>query len=90
MSKGSLQRKVDQDRFDANFDRIFGQGSTEGQAGMLSLEQIVERLNDRKLTVVAEVTGLHYNTVYRVATGKIADPSYGVVKKLSDYLTIEG
>lgn len=53
---------------------------------MLTLEQVRERLADRKLTVVAEKTGLHYQTVLRVRKGQFKDISYNVIKSLSDYL----
>jgi transcriptional regulator with XRE-family HTH domain len=55
-----------------------------------ALEEIRERLHDRKLTVVAQSTGLHYNTVYRIANGSSKDPAYSVIKRLSDYLDQEG
>lgn len=58
---------------------------------MLSLDEVVSRLADRRLKVVAQETGLHYNTVLRVAGGK-KEPqnvTYEVVKRLSDYLTGE-
>lgn len=53
---------------------------------MLSLDEVVKRLSDRKLTVVARATGLSYNTVWRVASGATTSVSYEVVKRLSDYL----
>lgn len=56
----------------------------------LELDKIRERLTDRKLTVVAKRTGLHYNTVYRIANGSSKDPAYSVIKRLSDYLREEG
>jgi len=55
-----------------------------------ALEEIRERLHDRKLTVVAQHTGLHYNTIYRIANGTSKDPAYSVVKRLSEYLDQEG
>lgn len=54
---------------------------------MLTLEQIQEALKERKLKIVAEKTGLAYDTVRRVAYGHFKEPSYSVVKRLSDYLT---
>ena len=56
---------------------------------MLDLEQIRERMRDRKVTAVAEATGLHQATVYRVVWGEQI-PSYETVKTLSDYLLGEG
>jgi hypothetical protein len=53
---------------------------------MLSLEEIQEKLKDRKLKTVAEKTGLHYDTVRRLAYGYFKSPSYEAVKILSDYL----
>jgi hypothetical protein len=53
---------------------------------MMTLEQIREKLKDRKLMAVSESTGLAYNTVWRVSAGKTTSVSYDVVKRLSDYL----
>ena len=53
---------------------------------VLDLEAIRERLEDRNLTVVAERTGLHYNTVWKIATGVALNPSLNTVKALSEYL----
>lgn len=52
---------------------------------MMTIEQIKEALKDRKLTVVAEKTGLSYDTVRRVAAGD-SDYHVSTIKKLSDYL----
>lgn len=51
---------------------------------MLTIEEIRRALADRKLTAVADATGLHYQTVWRVANGNGA--SYDTIKALSDYL----
>lgn len=53
---------------------------------MLTLDEIKKRLADRRLNMVAEVTGLHYNTVRNIATGENPNPTYAVLKALSDYL----
>jgi len=53
---------------------------------MMTLEQVQAALQDRKLPQVAERTGLAYQTVWRVAAGRIERVSYDVVKALSDYL----
>lgn len=53
---------------------------------MLTIETIRERLRDARPSRVAEATGLHYNTVRRVRDGDSVQPSYEVIKKLSDYL----
>ena len=52
---------------------------------MLTLEQIRERLAHSNLKAVAEASGLHYNTVYKLMT-TTTTPSYATVKALSDYL----
>jgi hypothetical protein len=53
---------------------------------MMTLDRVREILKDRKLKVVAEGSGLAYDTVRRVAAGSNKAVSYEVVKKLSDYL----
>jgi hypothetical protein len=53
---------------------------------MLTLEQIKEALRDRRPSMVAEATGLHFNTVRDVRDNPNANPTYKVLKALSDYL----
>lgn len=53
---------------------------------MLTPEQIHDQLQDRKSKVVAEVTGLHDNTIRRFQNEVPKAPDYETVKKLSDYL----
>ena len=53
---------------------------------MMTLEQVQRMLADRKPAVVANATGLSYDTVWRVQRGDIKAVSYDVVKRLSDYL----
>ena len=53
---------------------------------MMTLDQIKASLDDRILNVVAEKTGLHRNTVANIKSGRIANPTYYVMRKLSDYL----
>lgn len=53
---------------------------------MLTLDQVRNALKDRNLVVVSESTGLHYQTVCRVARAADKQVSYQVVKALSDYL----
>jgi len=54
---------------------------------MMTLEQIRQQLADRRLSVVAERTGLHYQTVWRISAGEAERPSYETIKRISDYLT---
>ena len=52
---------------------------------MLTLQQIRDRLADRRLTVVADATGLSHQTLWRIAKGE-ANPTHDTLAKLSDYL----
>lgn len=54
---------------------------------MMTLEQIREALSDRRLSLVAELTGIHYNTIREIRDNPDANPTYRVVVTLSDYLT---
>lgn len=52
---------------------------------MLDLEQIKEKLQDRKTRVIADKSGLNHTTVWKVKSGKQPNPTYAVLKALSDY-----
>lgn len=52
---------------------------------MLTLEEIISKLQDRNITVVAGVTGIHYNTLRAIRDGKNDNPTYKVMVKLSEY-----
>ena len=54
---------------------------------MIPLETIRDALQDRRLTVVAEKSGLSHPTVKAVATGN-ERISLSTWRKLSDYLTV--
>lgn len=54
---------------------------------MLDLKEIRKLLADRRVDLVAEATGLGYNTVREIRSGAQMNPSYYSVKKLSDYFT---
>lgn len=54
---------------------------------MMTLDQIRAALRDRRLAKVAEATGLHYNTIREVRDNQNANPTYKVIRVLSDYLT---
>ena len=54
---------------------------------MMTLEQIKNALRDRRPSIVAEATGLHFNTVRDVRDNPDVNPTYRVLKSLSDYLT---
>jgi len=53
---------------------------------MMTLEAIREALQDRRLLMLAEATGVHYNTIKNVRDNQYGNPSYKVMKALSDYL----
>lgn len=53
---------------------------------MMTLEQIRQGLQDRRVSLVAKATGLHYNTVRDMRDNDEANPTYKVLKALSDYL----
>lgn len=53
---------------------------------MLNLKQIEKKLFDRNLKEVSRQTGLNYGTIFNVATGKNKNPTYKILKALSDYL----
>jgi DNA-binding Xre family transcriptional regulator len=51
---------------------------------MLTIEEIRERLADRRLSVVAEACGVHPETLRRLVKGN--NVAYDTLKALSDYL----
>ena len=53
---------------------------------MMTLEAIREALQDRRLLMLADATGVHYNTIKNVRDNQYGNPSYKVMKALSDYL----
>ena len=54
---------------------------------MMTLDQIKAALADRRISMVAAGTGLHVNTVIEVRDSPKANPTYRVLKALSDYLS---
>ncbi len=53
----------------------------------MTLDQIREVLQDRKLTVVAKAVGLHVLTVRKIANGSAKAVTSTTLEKLTDYLT---
>lgn len=54
---------------------------------MMTIEQIKRRLADSNLSAVAEKSGVHPATLYRMMAGDSpTKPLYETVKTLSDYL----
>jgi len=56
-------------------------------AHVLTLEQIAAALQDRKVTVVALATGINRNTIADIKEGRVSNPTYYVIRRLSDYLS---
>lgn len=56
---------------------------------MLSEKLIQDLLRDRNLFLVAQATGLQYQTVWKFARGRIKRPTHAVVLKLANYLEAE-
>lgn len=53
---------------------------------MLSTEEIQQALQGHRLEVVAADTGLSYNTIRRLATGKAEQPHYTTLRLVSEWL----
>lgn len=53
---------------------------------MMTLQDIRNALQDRRLLMVAEATGLHYNTIKQVRDNEHSNPTHKVLIALSDYL----
>jgi hypothetical protein len=62
--------------------------STAKKYTMLTLDQIKAALSDRRIKMVAQATGLHNNTIRDIRDNPKANPSYRVMKALSDYLEV--
>ena len=54
---------------------------------MLSLDEIRDRLADRRLVLVAKLTGLSYGTLRNLRNPEYSNPTLRTIKLLSDYLT---
>lgn len=53
---------------------------------MMTLQDIRNALQDRRLLMVAEATGLHYNTIKQVRDNVQSNPTHKVLIALSEYL----
>ena len=54
---------------------------------MLTLEQIRDKLQDRRLGMIVKATGVHYNTLRDIRDNLDANPTYKVIKLLNDYFS---
>lgn len=52
---------------------------------ILTIDQIKQKLQDRRLEVVAIATELHYNTLLYIRDGKQTNVKYETLAKLSAY-----
>ncbi len=57
---------------------------------MMTLEAIKHALRDRRLSVVSEATGAHYNTLKDIRDGRTTNPKHATVVAVSDYLEGKG
>lgn len=55
------------------------------EANKMTLKEVQDALKDRRLSMVADATGIHVNTIRAIRDGK-TDPSYSNVSKLAEYL----
>jgi transcriptional regulator with XRE-family HTH domain len=53
---------------------------------MLTIEDIQEKLRDRNLAEVARAAGVTRSYISAIASGKRVNPSYEMLKKLSEVL----
>ncbi len=53
---------------------------------LLNLEQIKEGLADKRLYKVAEITGLSYPTLKKLADGQNSNYTMSTIKSVSDYI----
>lgn len=53
---------------------------------MLTLEQIKQQLQDRRLQMISDTTGIHYNTLKTIRDDANPNPTYRVIEQLSAYL----
>jgi len=53
---------------------------------MMRVDEIQKALQDRRIGMVAQATGLHPNTIRDVRDSENPNPSYRVIAALSDYL----
>lgn len=54
---------------------------------MLTIEEIRERLQDRRINYVVRATGLSRITVHNIRTGRQTRPRYETLLALSQYLS---
>jgi DNA-binding Xre family transcriptional regulator len=71
-----------------NVEMTSGNGASQAQieaTPMLSLEEIKNKLQDRKLYAVSEATGLSYPTLKKLHDGETSNFTLDTIQKVSDY-----
>lgn len=53
---------------------------------MLTLDQIKRMLEDRRIDIVSERTGVNRNTIASIKSGHHDNPTLNTMQRLSDYL----
>ena len=53
---------------------------------MMTPGQIHDALQDRRIERIAQSTGIHYNTIRKLRDDPSANPTWRVIKLISDYL----
>jgi len=56
---------------------------------MMNLPDIAKALKDRRLSVLAQATGVNRNTLALIRDGKHENPRYETLKAISDYLELK-
>lgn len=56
----------------------------------MNIHEIRKQLQDRRLSVVQEKTGLHYNTLKSIRDSDNANPTLRTIQALSDYFQDKG
>jgi len=55
---------------------------------VMDIDELIEALQDRKLSLVAEATGIHPNTLSDIKNGRSDNPTLKTLKALSDYFNV--
>jgi DNA-binding XRE family transcriptional regulator len=51
----------------------------------MTLDTVRKLLKDRRVSVIAEATGIHSNTIRSIRNNPIYNPNYDTYKKLVEY-----
>jgi transcriptional regulator with XRE-family HTH domain len=53
---------------------------------MLSEQEIITALQDRRLAMISEATGISRMTLTKIRSGRAIKPSYNTMRRISNYL----